>query len=307
LALGAAAACARPHAAGAQTAVDRLRAAGPATEDAANVYYAIKTGMFERVGLGVEMIPTASGSAAVAAVLGGTYELARTSLLGVFAGHLRGLPLTIVTPNSVYRADAPSALLQIAADAPYKNGADLNGKTVAVAALNDLNALATRVWMDKHGGDWRSLKFVELPNSALEAALVQHRIDAAVMLSPSLDASLAAGTTKTLGDGWGSIGSAFLVGAWVAHSGWAAAHADALHRYNRVLIDSTAYVASHPAETAPLVAEFTKIDLANVTKMHRTYNPMRLDVGLVQPVIDVAAKYGSIERAFPAREVVWAG
>jgi hypothetical protein len=39
--------------------------------------------------------------------------------------------------------------------------------------------------------------------------------------------------------------------------------------------------------------------------MHRTQNGLSLDASLIQPVIDVAARYGTITRAFPAREIVW--
>jgi hypothetical protein len=66
-------------------------------------------------------------------------------------------------------------------------------------------------------------------------------------------------------------------------------------------------VNTHRAETAPVVAEFTKATLANVAKMHRTTNPTVLDPSLIQPLIDAAAKYGIIARAFPAREIIWAG
>ena len=37
----------------------------------------------------------------------------------------------------------PLSLLQIAPDAAYKTGSDLNGKTIGTPALNDLNNLLT--------------------------------------------------------------------------------------------------------------------------------------------------------------------
>jgi len=126
-----------------------------------------------------------------------------------------------------------------------------------------------------------------------------------VMQSPLFDASVAAGTTKTLAYAYGAIAPLFMGAAYVARTDWATQHADAVRRYARVLGEAATYVNSHPTETAPLVAELTKIEIANVAKMHRTFNGTTLDPALVQPVIDAAAKYEVIARSFPAREILW--
>ena len=49
--------------------------------------------------------------------------------------------------------------------------ADLNGKTAATPALNDLNQLVISTWVDKNGGDSKTMKWIEFPNSGLGAAL----------------------------------------------------------------------------------------------------------------------------------------
>jgi NitT/TauT family transport system substrate-binding protein len=288
-------------------APEKLRAAGPPTEDATNIYYAVKNGLFARAGLDVEMVNTSSGTAATTAMIAGTYEIARTSILPLLAAYLRNIQVAIVAPELLTVASNPFALLQIAPDAPYRSGADLNGKTIGVPALNDQNSLATRCWVDRNGGDWRSLKFTEIPNSALEAAIAQHRVDAAILQQPALDVSLNAGTTKTLGNAYNAIASTYMSGAYVARSDWAAQHADALRRFNRVLGEATAYVNGHRQETAPLVVELTKIELATALKMHRAINATTLDAGLVQPLIDAAARYEHLPRSFPAREIMWSG
>jgi NitT/TauT family transport system substrate-binding protein len=297
-------AAAFPRPAFAQTP-EHIRLAGPLTEDLTALFYGIKSGLFGRSGLDVELIGTSSGTAAVTAVIAGTYEIAKTSLLSVFSAHLRDIPVAIVAPEFTYTARSPFALLEIASDAPFKTGSDLNGKTIGIPALNDLNMLATRAWVDKNGGDWRSLKFVEIPNAVMEAGLQQHRIDAAMMQPPQLDAALASGATKTLGDGYGAIAPGFLVGAFIARTDWAAQHADAVRRFARVLAEAGSYVNAHAAETLPLVAELTKIPLAATEKMHRSLNSTSLEAGSVQSLIDAAFKFELLPRSFPARDIVW--
>lgn len=272
------------------------------TEDMTDLYYAVKTGMFARNGLDVTLVPTSSGAAATAAVVSGTYQIAKTSFLPLFSAHLQGIPLVVIAPQILNEQQNPRALLQIALDSSAKTGADLNGKTVGVPSLGDVSTLSIRAWVDKTGGDWRSLKFVEIPNSAMEAALVQHRADAAMLQTPQLDISLAAGTTKSLGNANAAIAPLFMFTGYIARNEWASQHADALRRFVATLAKATAYVNAHRPETVALVSEFTKANLANIEKMHRTTNGTTLDPALIQPLIDAAAKYGQIPRSFPARD-----
>jgi ABC-type nitrate/sulfonate/bicarbonate transport system substrate-binding protein len=305
LALASAGVVAGTRCAAAQAAPDRIRVIAAANENTTDLYYGIKTGLFARAGLEVEFIPSNSGAAATAAVVTGTYDMAETSLLGLFAAHLRDIPLVLVAPGILSEVANPRSYLQIAADSPYKTGADLNGKVIAVPSLGDAGSLVTKAWVDKNGGDWHSLKFVEIPNSAMEAALVQHRADAAMLQTPQLDTSLAAGTTKSLGNANGAIAPVFMFTGYIARNDWATSHADAVHRFVATLAKATTYVNTHRAETISLVSEFTKANLANIEKMHRTTNGTTLDPALIQPLIDAAAKYGQISRSFPARELFW--
>lgn len=289
----------------AQAMLESVRLAGVATEYGTNLYYAVKNGLFKRVGLDVEYVFTSSGTAATTGMIAGTYELGRTSLTAAFAAHLRGVAIEIVAPDSLYSPRSPFQGLQVAPDAPYKTGADFTGKTIGVPALSDLATLSTRAWVDKNSGDWRSLKYVEIPNSAMEAAIVAHRVDAGIMQLSQLGASVAAGRTRTVADPSSAIAPMFLAAAWAARTDWIARHTDLLRKLNRVLADAAAYVQAHPAETAPLVAELTKTPLADVAKMQRTVIAPNIDSSLVQPLIDSCAKYELIPQGFPARDILW--
>ena len=52
---------------------------------------------------------------------------------------------------------------------------DLTGKTIAVQALRDFSELALHAWVDQHGGDWSTLKIVEVPQAAILGALSDGR------------------------------------------------------------------------------------------------------------------------------------
>src|SRR5580698_6011707 len=122
----------------ARAATDTMKIAGPMSEDATNIYYGVKTGLFERAGLDVQLIATSSGAAATEAVIAGTYDMAKTSLLAVFSAYLAGLPIVITEPAMMNQPLHPDSLLQVATDSTIKTAADLNGKVCACTALDDL-------------------------------------------------------------------------------------------------------------------------------------------------------------------------
>jgi ABC-type nitrate/sulfonate/bicarbonate transport system substrate-binding protein len=288
-------------------AAEAIQLIGVPSEDMTDVYYAVKTGMMSRAGLDFTLVPASSGAAATTAVVAGSYQIAKTSFLPFFSAHVRGLPLVVIAPQILNEPDSPRALLQIAPDSTIKSGADLNGKTIGVPSLGDVSTLSIRAWVDKTGGDWHSLKFVEIPNTALGAALAQHLVDAAILQTPQLDLSLESGQTKTLAYANEAIAPRFILGGYIAQTEWANQHADAVRRFTATLAEATAYVNTHRAETVPYVAELTKATPGNIAKMHRTTNPTALDPALIQPLIDAAAKYAIIAHGFPAREIIWSG
>ena len=141
---------------------EKIKVVGPQTEDWTSFFYAIKSGLFGRAGLDVEMTGANSGSAATAAVVTGSHEIAKTSLPGIFAAKLRNIPIVIVAPELLYVSSKPFALLQVPNDSNLRSGRDLDGKIVGVPALNDLNTLATRAWADKRR-NWETLGLSRFP------------------------------------------------------------------------------------------------------------------------------------------------
>jgi hypothetical protein len=52
-----------------------------------------------------------------------------------------------------------------------------------------------------------------------------------------------------------------------------------------------------------MMAEITKIPLPVIQKMARVDSATSAEADLIQPLIDVAAKYKQLPRAFPAKEL----
>ena len=291
------------HAAGAQPALTKIRVGGVPTDDLTPLIYAIKSGMFQKAGLDVELAGGNSGAATAAAVASGTYEFGKSSMLSLLNAHLRNLPLEMVASEGLYDAKNPYAQLIVAGDSPLKTGKDLNGKTIGTPSLNDLDQLATMAWVGENGGDPSSLKIVELPQSTAVAAIAQHRVDATVMHYPVVQEALAQ-KEKALAPVYSAISPKFVFAAFFTSENYAKAHPEIMRAFAQTLYRAAAYTNTHHQDTVQMMADATKAPAAIVEKMVRVDGATSLDPAQVQPIIDAAAKYKLIPRAFPASELL---
>jgi NitT/TauT family transport system substrate-binding protein len=288
----------------AQPALTTIRVGLVPTDDITPLVYAIRSGMFRKEGLDVSYVAGNSGTAMAAAVVSGAYEFGKSSMLSIVNAHLRGLPLVMIASEAIYDDKNPYAQFVVAADSPYKTGKDLNGKTIGTPALNDLDELATLAWIDKNGGDAKSVRFVELPQSAAIAAVQEHRVDGTVLHYPQVQEALESGKVRVLAPVYTGISPFFVFAAFFTSQSYAEAHPDIVRKFVQTVYRAAAYTNKHHAETVAMMADVTKVQPEVVARMNRVDGATSLNAKDVQPAIDVAAKYKLTPRAFPASEML---
>lgn len=273
-------------------------------DDLAPILYAEQSGLFRRAGLDVQLEHSSSGSAVAAAIAGGSFDFGLSSVIELINGHARGLPFVLIAPSHLIVAGDGTQELVVLRDSPVQRGRDLNGKVLAVPGIADANWITSRAFVDADGGDSASIKFLELPQTAIPPALQQKRVDAAMLQEPVLDRAMATGLFRSLGDPTQTLGKRWLITALFTVAGFAAKNRDVLIRFGEVLHTADVFANGHHADTAPLVAAFNGIDPAVVLQMHRNVVAEYLDPREIQPAIDAAARYKVIAHAFPAQELI---
>lgn len=285
----------------------RVRVATQAFDDMTAMLYAQRMGWFRAAGLDVELQrQTMSGAAIGAAVLGGTFDVGKMGLSDVIEAHEKGIPFVAIAPAAIYDSRAPFGGLLVLKDSAIFGAKDINGKIVAEPALGDIGAVALNSWMDQNGGDWRSIHYVDLPMSAIPAALEAHRIDAGESEEPILAQTLSSGKFRLIHT-WSSIAPIYVFAVWVTTRDWADKHRAIVKTLVSVLARSAGYTNAHHAETAPMLSDFSGIPLVRFDTMTRITNGTTLRAAQVQPVIAAAARDHSITRSFPAEEILYSG
>lgn len=282
-----------------------VRIASTPDDQVTPVLYALRTGRFRAAGLDVQLEQSNGGAAIAAGVAGGSYDVGKSSLVALLNAHERGVPFTLIAPGGLSQSATPYGLLIVAKDSPIQSARDLNGKTLAVAAIGAVDQIATMSWVDKYGGDSKTLKFLEMPQTEDGAAIDQRRVDASNTIHPQVDVALATGKVRVLANTYPSIAPQYFVSAWFTTTDWASKHPDIVARFARVVRETAAFTNTHRAETAQMLSEFSGIPLSVVQGMPRAVAGTSLEPRLLQPLIDAAAKYNVLRRSFPAQEIIY--
>jgi NitT/TauT family transport system substrate-binding protein len=272
-------------------------------DTSAVVFYAQDQGYFKAAGLDVRIQTMASGPVTAQAVVGGAIDIGVANVATVAAARLRGVQLKFIAPAAIAGDATRTDLLMVSKTSTIEKAADLNGKTIGVNGLRDLQELCVRAWTDKHGGDAKTLKFVEVPFSAMGGALEAGRVDAAMPVEPFVSADRA--TARMLGKPLDGLGARFMIVGWLATDSWLATHADVATKFAGAIAKAAAWANAHEKESAAILVANSKLDPATANTMARAVYGTQLDASLIQPVITGAAKYGIISQPIAASDLIW--
>ncbi len=295
-----------PRFASAQT-LTKLRLSGSPDHDIIGALWGQQGGIFAKYGLDVDVRSSNSGAVVTAAVIGGSLEIGKGSLLSLLNAHAKGVSLVLEAPGSIWNTDVPESALLVAKDSPIRTGRDLDGKTISVPSLGDLYQIAISSWMDQRGGDSRTVKFLELPHRAAAESIAAGRVDAANIANPILGDALQSGRFRVIGHGQDGIAKHFIVTAYFCTADFAAKNADVMTRFRRGLYEAATYANANFQQMIPLLAKYSGIEekvIAAQSLSPVATNAKQLDPKMIQPIIDAAVKYKALAAAFPAKDVI---
>ena len=273
-------------------------------DTASNLFDAAQLGYFKKRNLDVQIERMTSGAAQASALAGGSLDVAESNVVSVSAAHLRGLPFIYIAPGAVYSSAAPTTQLVCTVGSTIRSGKDLVGKNVGVIALADLSQLGPVAWMDATGGDAASAHYLEMPASAIPAALKRGSIDAAVLPEPILGRAVADGDAKICANAYAAIAPTFMLNGWITTEDWLKKNPDGARRFREAMLEAAKWANHNHAASATIFSANSTVPLAVIQSMTRATFAERFDPALFQPIINAGAKYKFFAKAFPATEIV---
>jgi NitT/TauT family transport system substrate-binding protein len=266
--------------------------------------YAQQTGIFKKYGLDATVTSFNGGGAIIAAIAGGSLDAGFSNITSAVAAIQRGIPIVVLTAANLTSTDDADAQLMKVRGSKLKTGADLNGKIIAVTTLGGTLQLGAEQWIDKNGGDSKTVHFVEVPSSNMAAALKQGRLDAAMMSEPFLTEESA--NVEVLANAFSAIAPEWISAVFVASKSWVTANPDAARRFVAAMHETARWANAHHTETAKILSPLSGVPLTTFAAMKRTRYTDLLTRALMQPGIDAAFAYGALKTPFDTGDIVTA-
>jgi NitT/TauT family transport system substrate-binding protein len=268
----------------------------------AEVFYGKAMGFFAKAGIDIDILPASNGGASASAVAGNAADIGYADMVSIATAHAKGVDFQVVVPAALHVSAAPTTQLLVAANSPIHTAKDLEGKIVAGSGLGTISGYSPKAWIDQNGGDSTKVKFVELPFPAMQAALDTGRVDAVMIAEPFL--AEAKKVDRVIGSPYDAVSKDFLVSAYFINAAWGKDHADLLKRFIAAMYETAAWANRDHVKSADLLVQYTKIDPAMVSAMTRVRYGERLSAAMLQPVVDVSAKYGGFP-TYPAQQLIY--
>jgi ABC-type nitrate/sulfonate/bicarbonate transport system substrate-binding protein len=130
------------------------------------------------------------------------------------------LPFVLLVPSAMALSSAPAAQFVVWPQGDVHSAKDLNGKTIGAESVSGLVRLSSIAWIDRNGGDSKTVSFVELPPAEIVAALERGTVAAATLGPPMLN--LALPKVRILGNAFDALGPRLIVDSWFTTSDWRA-------------------------------------------------------------------------------------
>jgi NitT/TauT family transport system substrate-binding protein len=236
--------------------------------------------LFTAQHLKVTVIKTTGGSAAVPALVGGSFDITTTNDATAIAADLKGTPLKFVVDGIA--ATPGTFTLDALPSSGITSIRNLQGKTIGVSSPNDIPTLALKSELAANNVQPSSVKFVTVPFANAQQYLKNHSVDASVETEPYKTQTAQAIGARPVVDIFSdaSAFASFPVSAYVTTSKYSNAHPQEVAAFQRAMM-AAAHLATNSANVKSAVLHHTKItqtvaDLMTLPRFPLDLDPKRL-------------------------------
>jgi ABC-type nitrate/sulfonate/bicarbonate transport system substrate-binding protein len=283
-----------------------LRIGTPGNDGNALAFYAQAQGFFKKRGIDsqIQIARFGAGSGIAAALQGKALDVGEADLVAIAIAREHGVPLTLLAPSYMYRVGDLTSAIVTARNSAIHSAKDLNGKVIGVASLGGVGRMLTTKWLDKNGADVGSIKFIEMPQTSMAAALARGTIDAAQTGEPNITA--AGDELRILASTYASLGGQVQATAWCATEDWVKTNPDLAKRFVAAIHEAAVWGDDprNHEKSAEILRGWVPFQEGLAQKMHRAYYGQAFEVSALQPLLDAALEYKALGSRASAREMI---
>lgn len=231
-------------------------------------FYAIKKGIVTSDKIRIEVTPL-DIAAQQQAVAARTFDVVEAAAMAIPRANARGLPLQIIGIVQRSHEEGLGSSIWVKPDSPLKTAEDLKGKRLGAYTLSSAGMTLNRIALSRAHGlnvDARDgdLQFVELPESALAAALASGNVDASVLIHAQAYQAIKTGEFRAIAhlgkDMTDAFGLRMVTSVLVGYADKLKEDPESYREFIRLFRESVDYALAHQDEVFTAVGKEQNID-----------------------------------------------
>jgi NitT/TauT family transport system substrate-binding protein len=264
--------------------------------DFLGMYAAIEQGYMTDEGLKLELTAMAGGATIIPAIVGGSLDFGISNYVSVIVANGQGIKIKAFSDSSYGSRASPPFALVVKKDSPIKTAKDLNGKKVAVNTRNGIVHVGVMEWIDRNGGDAKSVQYVELPFPQMPPAITSGSVDAAAPTEPFVTVATSADSV-ILANYLTELRDDCAIAGFVSTDDWITKNRDAAAAFHRANTKGMDFVTKNDATARQYVAKYANLDPALASKIKLSALHSTPIVEAVQFWVDLSKKWGLLDKS----------
>ncbi|GAA5180947.1 ABC transporter substrate-binding protein [Rugosimonospora acidiphila] len=272
--------------------------------DEAALHVAVTQKLFQAEGLNVRVEPVTQSIAALPALKRGQLDvIAGANYVTFLQAHQQGtIDLRIISPGA---AEAPRFMqLLVLPNSPIRTPKDLEGKTVAVNILNNIQSLTLNEVLKANHVDPAKVKYRAVPFPSMDKALKNHDVDAIHTADPFTTNFQQELGTRMVVDGGGAPVTGLPVSGYVTTREFVSKYPKTAAAFQRAM-EKAQSLAGDRARVNAVLPSFAHVDAATAAKLNLPQYPTSLDPAGFQRLADLMLSAGLLKGAINVSDVLF--
>ncbi|CAM2791364.1 ABC transporter substrate-binding protein [Saccharomonospora xinjiangensis] len=270
--------------------------------DVAPLYIAKNKGYFKDEGLDVKIEQAASGQAATQKMIGGDADIVQSSYVPFLMAHTGGAADLKIVADAV--SAAPDTFVLVAKKGgSVKSIDDLEGKRIAVSALNTISDTIVKSAMKTNGLDYENVEFVQTSFPDIASAVAKGQVDAGLLIEPFLTMGAEEHGVTPIADVATGPTEDFPLAGWGALSEFVEQNPKTVAAFQRAMERATEDAQDRDA-IEPVIQDTAGIDAATASLVNLPNFHATLDASRLQRVPDMMVEFGLLKEKLDIESLI---
>lgn len=263
--------------------------------DVAPIYLGVQEGIFEEHGLDVDLTLAQGGAAIIPAVMSGDFDFGFSNITSMVIARSQGLELQVVAPGPQTTGEAGDdfSSLLVPEDSDVESIADLEGQSVAVNTLNNINDTVLKEGLRQAGGDRDAMDLVEVAFPDMGGQLESGNVDAIMAVEPFATMAKDNGAREIFSPYAEPIPD-LTIAAYFASNERIEEDPDAVNTFIAAMKEAQQYAEDHPDDAKAILSEYSSIEPDVVDELTMPKFPQQVTRDSIQTIIDLSVDTGLI-------------